>query len=104
MSVTLWRSGTDWRREVGSRLREERNKRELRLEDVADGFGMDVSTWSRYERGLVEIDPLLLVRIAMAWNAPRVLMAHPACAALREMQETYAEMSAATEPALREAA
>ena len=55
---------------IGARIREERSKRELKQDVVAEAVGIDGPRLSRIERGERGIDTLVLRRVARYFGLP----------------------------------
>lgn len=62
-------------------LREARRRRGLLQFQAAQKFGITEYTWSRYETAILPIPDDLLARIALTWNEPALLHAHPCVSA-----------------------
>lgn len=69
--------------DVSATLRSTRRARGLLQYQAAEQFGVTEWSWSRYETGRYPIPPDVLVAVALFWNAPQLLAAHPICAAYR---------------------
>jgi transcriptional regulator with XRE-family HTH domain len=55
---------------IGARIREERVRRDMTLEDLAYEVGIDAPRLSRFERGERGIDTVVLRRIARLFGMP----------------------------------
>lgn len=55
---------------IGARIREERTRREMTLEELAEQVGVDAPRLSRYERGERGVDTVVLRRIARLFELP----------------------------------
>lgn len=75
--------------DVSAALRRIRQARGLMQFQAAAQFAETEWSWSRYENAKSPVPLDLIVAVALRWNAPQLLAAHPAVAAYRAMSGDY---------------